>query len=372
MTSPPGIGSAWPGAGALVTDTRAPALDLSAGVGQMTYTFRFELTNGVTGERLGDITPIRDATLRHDTGQTIKRSLGFSLGASDTAAIDVLTDRVSPFMVIPGVPCPDTASGDWPLGRYMFVDDPTKVTTGGDLAQPRLADEMFLVDQAITAGVTGVGSPVESVIIDVLTGQPVTFDIEPSNFTSADAWGIGKARGQILEALAVAGDYWSPWFDNLGVLRFRRTFNPANQVPDIDFDAGYVVFRDTILKTSELLTAPNTIIVISNGAADSTAPVVGIATVPVNAPNSVANRGFELTKVVDLQVSDALQAQAAAEGLIQRQAIFEQVELSTPADPRHDGYNVIRWQGANWLELSWSLTLAAGQPMTHRMRKSYS
>lgn len=372
MTSPPGIGSAWPGGGALVTDTRAPSLDLSAAVGQMNYTFRFELTDSVNGKRLGDIHPIRDATLRHDTGQTIKRSLGLSLGASDTAAVNTLTDRVSVFMVIPGVPCPDTTSGDWPLGLYMFVDDPRRVTTGGDLSQPKLTDEMFRIDQAITTGISGVGRGVDSVILDVLAGQDIIFDIESSNFTSADAWGVGKGRGQILEALSVAGDYWSPWIDNVGVLRFKRTFDPAKQIVDIDLDAGYRVIRNTILETSEILTAPNTIIVISNGAANSADPVVGIATVPVNAPNSVANRGFALTKVVDLQASDGAQAQAVANGLVQRQAIFEQVELATPADPRHDGYNVIRWQGANWLELSWSMTLRAGEPMTHTMRKSYS
>lgn len=362
---------AWPGASALVTDTRAPALNIDESIGQFQYTYRFELVNGVSGLRLGDIHPIRDATLRHDTAQITKRSLGLSLGRDETAAINVLTDRVSPFMVIPGIPCPDTTSGDWPLGRYQFVDNPRKLFTGGRLGQPKLADEMFLVDQPILAGITGVGKIVDAVIIEVLVGLGITFDMEPSNFTSADAWGIGKGRGQILEALSVAGDYWSPWFDNFGVLRFRRTFDPAAQVPDIDMDVGARVFRADILETDEVLTAPNTFVVISNNSTTPETAAVGIATVPVNAPNSVASRGFAITKVVDLQVSDSIQAAAIAQGLVQRQAIFEQVQLSTAADPRHDGYNVIRWQGANWLELSWSLTLRAGEPMTHVMRKSY-
>jgi hypothetical protein len=363
---------AWPGSRALVTDTRAPELDLSAAVGQMQYTFRFALSDAVSGELLGDITPIRDASLRHDTGQITKRSLSLSLGRADTAAVNTLTDRISVFQVIPGVPCPDTPSGDWPLGRYQFVDDPRRVSTGGRTGQPQLTDEMFLVNQAIEAGITGVGLPVESVIITALTGLPITLDMEPSTLTSADSWAIGAGRGQILETLSVAGSYFSPWFDNFGVLRFRRTFDPAKAVPDLDFDAGYRVLRADILETSELLTAPNTIIVVSNASGTPEAPVVGIATVPVNAPNSVAVRGFAITKVFDLQISDATQAQAVAEGLVQRQAIFERVQLSTPADPRHDSYNVIRWQGANWLETSWSMALRAGAPMTHTMRRSYT
>lgn len=367
----PGIAAAWPGTRALVTDMRAPGLDLSAAVGQYQYTFRFELTDAVSGQHLGDITPIRDASLRHNVGQITKRSLALSLGRADTAAINTLTDRINVFQVIPSVPCPDTTHGDWPLGRYQFVDDPRRVSTGGRLGRPQLTDEMFLIDQAITSGISGSGFAVPTVIMQALAGLPITFDLEPSPYLSADAWGIGAGRGQILETLSVSGDYWSPWFDNFGVLRFRRTFDPAKVVPDLDLDNGHRVLRADILETSELLTAPNTFIVISNSSATPEQPCVGIATVPVNAPNSVANRGFAITKVVDLQLSDASQAQAVADGLVQRRAIFEQVELSTPADPRHDGYTVVRWQGANWLELSWAMTLRAGEPMTHTMRRSY-
>ena len=367
----PGIGSAWPGGGALVTDTRAPQLDLSAAVGQMTYTFRFEVIDAVSGMHLGDITPIRDANLSHDTGQITKRTLELSLGRADTAAINALTDRVSVFMVIPSAQCPDTSSGDWPLGRYVFVDNPRRVSTGGRLGQPRLTDEMFLVDQPIEAGISGSGLNVMSVILLSVAGLPITLQAEASNFTSADSWGIGVNRGQIYEALSVAGDYFSPWFDNTGKMRFIRTFDPSVAIPDIDFDAGYRVLRQDILETDELLTAPNTFIVISNNSGTPETPIFAVATVPVNAPNSVAARGFAITKVVDLQITDAAQAAAIANGLVQRQAIFEQVQLSTPADPRHDSYNVIRWQGENWLELSWAMTLAPGAPMIHVLRKSY-
>jgi hypothetical protein len=368
----PSIGPAWPGANPLVTDNRAFALNLLDSVGQFQYTFRFELTDAVSGQHLGDITPIRDATLRHDTSQITKRSLDLSLGADATAAINTLTDRIDVFQVIPSVPCPDTVSGDWPLGRYQFVDDPRRVTTGGRLGQPKLTDEMFLVDQPILAGITGVGKTVDSLIIETLTGLPITFDMEPSSFDSMDSWGIGTRRGQVLETLSVVGDYFSPWFDNNGALRFIRTFDPAASVPDLDLDVGNRVLRADILETSELLTAPNTFLVISNNSGTPEVPVTATATVPVNAPNSTANRGFAITKVVDLQLSDVAQAQAVANGLIQRQAIFEQTQLSTYADPRHDSYNVIRWLGSNWLELSWSMTLTPGAPMTHVMRRSYT
>lgn len=371
MTSPPAVGPNWPGSNLYVTDTRAPQLNLSAAVGQMNYTFRFELVNGVTGEHLGDITPIRDATLTHNTGQTIKRRLTFHLGKDDTAYVNALTDRINLFQTIPFAPNPDRPDGDWPLGRYMWSDNPRRLSTGGRLASPVLQDEMALVDLEVTKAVGGSGTSIVLVLADVLEGLPIAFDAEQSPFLSAQSWGMGTLRGQILEALATAGDYWSPWFDNNGIMRFVRTFDPARKVVDLDLDDGYRVFRQDIIETDELLIAPNRFVVVSNSAGDQTSPVFGVADVPVTAPNSIANIGFVRQKTVDLQVFDAGQAAAIAQSLAVRAAIFEQVALSTPADPRHDGYNVIRWQGHQWVELGWSMTLVPGQPMTHSLRRSY-
>ena len=373
MTSPPAVGPTWPGAGPLVTDTREQAvLDFPAGLGQFQYTFRFALTDGVTGENLGDIHPVRDASLRHDTTMTTKRELRFPLTAADTAAINTLTERISVFMVIPSVPCPDTTHGDWPLGRYMWVDESRRRTTNGSLGSETLTDEMFLVDQQILSGISGYGRNIPLVILETIEGLPVTAKIEPCAFNSAEAWAVGTGRGQILESLAQTGDYWSPWFDNSGDLRFRRTFDPAATAADINLDAGYRVIRDSIVETDDILTSPNTIVVISNSANDPSVPCVGVATVPPQAPNSVANRGFAVVRTYGLQLFDAGQAAAVAQGLAQRQAIFEQVSLSTAADPRYDSYNVIRWDGANWLNLNWSMTLRAGAPMTQTMRRSYA
>lgn len=361
---------AWAGLRAL-TSLEASPLDLSAAVGQMQYSYRFALSDAVTGEELGDINPIRTGSLSHDTTRTTKRTLSLSLGSADTEAINTLTDRVSLFMVIPGAVCPDTVSGDWPLGRYQFVDGALKQFTSGNLSQPSLTDEMFLIDQEIGQGISGVGQPIASVLVTTLTGLPITFRIDPSPFTSADAWSVGTNRGQILEALATAGDYWSPWFDNTGVLRFVRTFNPAKAIPDFDYDNTFSIIRDSITRQTNLLTAPNTVLVVSNNSSNGK-PAVGRSTVPVNAPNSVANRGFAVTKTYQVQLSDPSQAQAVADGLMRRLGIFETATLSTPADPRHDSYNVIRWESSNWLELAWSMPLTPGAPMVHTIRRAYT
>jgi hypothetical protein len=76
---------------ALTTIPYNDTLNLSDWVGQREATFTFTLTDGGTGENLGTVTPLRGATLTHDTSRTIKRQLVVSFGVADTAAINAVT-----------------------------------------------------------------------------------------------------------------------------------------------------------------------------------------------------------------------------------------------------------------------------------------
>lgn len=361
----------WPGTRTLLTLDAQANLDLTAAVGQRQCTFRFALTDGVSGENLGDITPIREpARLSHDTQATTKRNLSISLGKSDLAEIDPIRDRINVYQVFPDV-------GQYPLGRYMFTAPQAQLfATQQRIGSLELNDEMFLVDQQISRGINGQSVGIAGLISDILTPLPVKFGMEQSPYFSAQSWGIGTGRGSVLEALAFTGDYFSPWFDNNAVLRFIRTFDPSTQVPDIDLDAdlGVRVYQETPVETTDLVTAPNVFIVISNSGEEfgPAGEIIGRATVPPSAPHSVANRGFEIPEVLNVQLSSVTQAQAVASGLAQRQTVFEQTELVTAPDPRHDGYNVIRWNGSNWLELAWSMELTDGGEMRHLMRKGYA
>ena len=343
-----------------------PLLDLPPWQGQRQCSFRFERWNSVSGQFLGEVHPLRDASLTHDTQRTIKRQLSMNLGREDTAAINPISDRILLFMVFPN-------GQEYPLGKYMFTDNTRQVYTSGKLGAMALNDEMFLVDQEITTGISAdrAGSGINVLIPRVLEGLPISFQIEPTPYGTQESWSTGAGRGSILEALATSGDYFSPWFGNDTQLHFIRSFDPATKIPQFDYDAGNQVFRADIVESDNLLTAPNRFIVISNSPDDNTKSVVGDASVPQSAPHSLANRGFEVPLVQDLQIQDLAQAQATAQNLANRQTIFETVSLVTPPDPRHDSYDVIRWQGDLWLELSWSMALTEGGQMNHLLRKAY-
>lgn len=351
-----------------------PLLDLAPWVGQRQASFRFDLVNRTSGIRLGEIHPIKGATLNHDTQRIIKRQLTIALGTDDAALVNPVTDMINVTMTFPN-------GTEYPLGEYIFTDASYQRFTSGRLGHLVLSDKMFIVDQQIEKAFTSRrafvpfytsdSTSISTCLITILTDLPVQFEVEATTFSTVDSWPAGTMRGQILEALALTGDYFSPWFDNNGKLRFIRAFNPATKIPDFDWDLGNQVLRSSIVESSNVLTAPNRFIVISNSSNTPGAPVYGSADVPVNAPHSKESRGFIIPQVVDLQALTQAQCQAAAENLVQRQTVFETTQLTTAPDPRHDSYNVIKWLDELWLELSWSMILTEGQPMSHTIRKAY-
>lgn len=351
-----------------------PLLDLAPWKGQRQASFRFELVNRVSGIRQGDINPLRGASLAHDTGRVIKRQLTIGLGARDAAIVNPVTDEIHVFMTFPG-------GSEYPLGEYIFTDASYQKFTSGRLGNLVLSDKMFIVDQqlerAFSARIDNMAEGLNNklsislCITRALADLPILYDIEETPFATINSWAAGAMRGQMIESLCLDGDYFSPWFGNDGVMHFIRAFNPATQIPDFDWDEGNQVIRSSISESSNVLTAPNRFVVISNAPEDNRTPTFGSADVPVNAPHSIEHRGFVIAQVTDLQALTSVQCQAIANNLVQRQTVFETTTLTTAPDPRHDSYNVIQWQGELWLERGWSMALVEGAPMSHTLRKAY-
>lgn len=340
-------------------------LDLPAYRGQRVDRYRFALINGTTDAFIRFLQPERDEppTLTHDTTQSIKRRMTIKLNEADTAAITPLTDRIIPYMIVGGI--------TYQLGRYMFTSEIDAFSTGGERSSCILFDEGFIVDQQLEKGFSSVLA-VSAAITALLTGLPlVGMTIEPTTFLATGGFNAGQTRGQALAAYATQGDYFPYWMDNTGFFRMKRTRDPGREVPDFDFDVGNKVVRDGVSFTSDVLTAPNRFIAISNANAAKTTPMVGMYDVPASAPYSIAQRGFVIPQVDDVQVTTQAQAIAAARNIGIRQTVFERCTLSTANDPRHDSYNVVRFNGVNWLELAWAMTLTPGGDMMHMMRKAY-
>lgn len=355
----------------LTTQEPNPQLDLDAYVGQRSATFQFTLVDSRTGYSREVNPTLRSGvppTLTHNTSRTIKRDVSnLFLEVADTAAFNSITSRLHLSMLIGGV--------TYPLGVYIPNNQPRFPSTAGTRSAPSFYDEGFIVDQPITRGVNASGESIFSALTGFLSRYPIEYEIEPSPYGSSSGWSIGTPGGYVTEQLALDGGWFSPWFDNNNVMQFVQAFDPATSIPDFDLDSGNRVLRDSIVENDDLISAPNRFIVISNGFSNTGVNgevTVGTYDVPASAPHSVTNRGFEVPLVVQRQLVNPTQAAAVARNLGLRNTVFETVELTTPPDPRHDSYDVIRWQGENWLELNWSMQLIEGGSMTHTLRKVYS
>lgn len=362
------MASRW--SGTLINEEPNALLDLDDWVGQRTSTYRFELVDVVTGYRR-QINPISDLPpiLTHDTSRTIKRQINnLLLGVEDTQAFNTITSRLEIFMELAGV--------SYPLGQYMPNGQLRVHSTAGTQSAQGFYDLGFIVDQELPEGFSSLydGEPLYKTVQRLLSPLPITFALESSVFIDTVSWPAGARRGYIVEQLALDGDWFPPWFDHNNVMRWIRTFDSATAIPTFDFDTGNKVFRAKVTTSDNLIDAPNRFVVISNGISSigtNSSPVVGVYNVPDAAPHSAANRGFIFTKTESRQLYNVEQANAVARSVGQQQTLFETLNISTAPDPRHDSYDVIRWQGSNWLEISWSLPLIEGGEMTHVARRAY-
>lgn len=375
----------------------ASPFDLLAGQGQLNYSFVFKLVNASSGQFIRYLTPLMDQTpqLTHDTSQTIKRSVSLALGVSDTAVIDTIHHRVLIFLQL--------ADGTlYPLGRFMFTDSTRIKSTGGDQCSVAMMDEGFIIDQpsetsfpsgTIAAQVPQVSASgakpinVTDLIRTILESRPnVIAQIEDSDFLTTASWSIGTSVLQTLTDLSVYGDFFPPWINASNIFRMIRTFDPATRAPNFDWDLYPHVYADSVTESDDLLSAPNRFIVIGNaannantslttgtGAANNlNGAISGSYDVPASAPHSIQNRGFAVPLVAQMQVETVQQAIAVATSIGLQSTLYQRTTLQTFPDPRHDSYDVIRWQGDLWLELAWSMDLIAGGNMTHTLRKVYS
>lgn len=375
-------GSRWAHTFTLL-DGATPDLDLAAHVGHRSATFRFDLRDGVTGEVKGVINPSRSSppSLTHDTSRAIARSLSpVLLTPADTARVNHMRDRVDLTMIVHGV--------DYPLGRYMFGDVTYLTLAGGRWLSASMFDEMFLVDQPISLGFTSVTQlppapakveNVEQTIRRLLQDLPVDIHIEPTPFYSMGSWPAGTRRSAVIKDLAMFGDYLPPWFGNDGRLHIIRSFDPSTRVLDFTWDERQFVQQDSISEINDLVLTPNRIVVISNNTQTESTdgsgvslPVYSTYDIPSSAPHSIAGRGFVVPEHYEVPVASVAQAAALAANIGRRTAANERVELITPPDPRHDSYNVVRWQGENWLELAWGMTLVEGGAMRHTLQRAYT
>lgn len=354
-----------------MTLTTEDLLDLAPSIGQRSSTFRYDLLDA-TGATIGSVTPESSQvpTITNDSTRAIKRDLrGFVLSPTDEAAVNPVSDRIAPSMVL--------QNGDvLPWGRFVFVDGSRAPQTAGTWFRGAMLDQGFILDQALPTSIGyGEGASIRAALLALFAdvGLADAFvDTFSNTVAKPIAWPAGTSRLVVMNELAAMAGCYSVFFDNTGQARVELVPDLAVVPADRTYPLGGNIYNGSVLITDNILTSPNRYVVIDSSATD--APIVGVYDVPASAPHSFANRGFYVARVITEQ---GLGTQAAAEArgaaaAAQDAADFTWVSFSSAPDPRHDTFDVVELLGVRYREQRWSCPLQEGAVMAHDLRGIYT
>lgn len=349
--------------------TAAQLLDLD-GIAQRSSSFRFEVLNAGL-QRVGTINPVLGSgTITNDGGRAVHRTLeGLRIPASEAYSLDTIAHRIRPLMIL------ETGTRK-SLGVFLVADASwTRRSYGSDLAAT-LVDQGLILDQE---GENGYGFPpgtnVGAALRQVLQQSPVpSFTIDATSVTLG-AWTVWPPDAHVIQVvndLARLASFYPIYFDNDGVGRVKAVPDLASSTPMAVYEAGGRIIDGSISESNDLLTAPNRYRVINTGSAD--APIFGSWDIPDTAPHSRGRRGFTITKTIEMQgIATRADAEAAAKAAGQQDAsTYAWATFSSPPDPRHDTFDVVRFLGNRWREQSWKFPLREGGAMQHDLRRVYS
>jgi hypothetical protein len=272
---------------------------------------------------------------------------------------------------------------EWPQGTFRWADVSRPVVSSKDGfvligGICSLVDQLMIVDQQLDRSVSyPPGTNITTAIAGLLAELPITFNVLSSSAVispeaEAIAWNIGTSRLKVVNDLASMIGYHDLYFDNLGVGQLAPMPDPLVVSGTVlQYPAGQRTFFGTATRSTNLLDLPNRFVVVNNGATQ--VPVYGEYDIPFDAPHSYENRGFFVTHVEQFQgLASNADAQYAAEALGRQWRFpFETVEFSGPPDPRHDHYNIVNFEGDQFLELSHSMSLRDGSDHRHVLRRTY-
>lgn len=351
--------------------------------GQLQIGFRFDLLDK-SHNTIGQLSPISESPPRisNSINRTIKRQLAdLVLPAADVAAINTLTDRVRPWAIT-------GPSAQFSLGVFLFADA-TRVRrtySSVQLTQPgsqvsqtgSMLDQLCTIDQAVEKTVAyKPGTVIATALDEQMQQSPaLEWNIDPSSARiRGTEWFIkpaGTSRLEVINDLAQLGSYYTLHFDNNGVGQIRLVPDLVASAVDFEYGEGSTVYSDTITETDDLLHAPNRYIVVNNSLNDES--VFGFWDIPTTSPNSIANRGFVVAKVIDMQgVESDAEATDAAKAFGQADySTYAWATFATVINPLHDTNNIVGWRGVKYREQSWDFQCRHDAQQNHELRRIYA
>lgn len=333
--------------------------------------YRFYLLDS-GNNRIGRVYPQLGVRIENNTTQLpMRRMSGFKLSADDHDAVDLIGNRIAPVMVLEN-------GSEYPLGVFMFADATDSEFSYG------IETEATLVDQGLILGQTlryplgfDAGALVTDCMRQVAEAAGISsayIDASSATLGSPLSWLAGGSDTyySVMASLAAIAGFYAPYFDNDGRLIGRVAIDPTTSSPTITpYEAGTRIIAGTILRSNNLLSAPNVYMVVDTSSRE--APIRAEYVLPDSAPHSIARRNFAITKVTPAPgVGNNDQAYELARQLAQTEVkAYETVNFQGATDPRHDTFDIVQFLGDTYIETGWSLTCLPGGPHEHELKRVY-
>lgn len=343
--------------------------------------FRYELYD-VAGNYVRDLDNVKSCSIEQNWLADIKRTARFTI--RDTGVINLLTDRIKPYVRINLPPYGPDDWAEWPQGLFALQSPRRNANESGVVTREIVAYDLLqsVADMTVTDRyVVAAGSNYLTTIRTLLLAVPQP--IAPRVPTSAAAlpsdreWPPGTPYLRIVNDLLAAINYESLSYDEDGAAVVRPYQSPAARAEEYAHasDSTSLIVPD-VQQELDLWAVPNQWLLIVS---DPDRPMLR-SVYTNNDPASLTStvrRGRviaaepQYVDAADQSTLDAMAARAAFEA----SQIYEAVEFSTALFPIHSGNDVYRLRygplaiNAKYIEHSWSMDLEAGARMRHRARR---
>lgn len=348
------------------------------------WRFAFEhLTDG--NAPLGWLSGIEEAEIANNALATLKRSMKFRVSTVNDDTFDWAKDRIRPWAYLQ---MPGGGEASFPLGVFLPAT-PSVEVSGVSQYQTRSVEAfdqlLVLSDDVLDARLTvTTGTNYVTAVADTLTAAGVTQQLlVPTALTlPADReWPPGTSRLEVVNDLLNAINYGSLFFNAEGFAAAEPYVSPADALSEFTYitDDRSVILPDAEHEL-DLFSVPNKwILYVSQP--DRPELIATYTNTNPDSPTSTVARGRTITdfreeqaegeEAVDQTTLDAKVARLAESA----SQVYSSVEFSTLIMPIHEDADVFRIEfpelgvSEKYSEHTWTLPLAAGGEMKHRVRK---
>lgn len=298
-------------------------------------------------------------------------SMRATVKAHDT--MDILTDHVRAYVVINGV--------DYPVGEFSVGTVKQSYKNSVKWWELELYDQASVCKRSLIesryyiAAHTLYLDEINALLIECGIARVMSDTNTDTLTTDREDWDIGTSRLTIINALLAEINFYPLYFDLEGVARLTKKADLSVVIPTYQYTADKMsILHPEYSSELDIFDTPNVFIVLLSNAEQGAM----IATAENNSPSSALSIIRRNQRIPRVYKVDNIASQAAlqeyADNLRNDSLLStESVEFYTAINPVHSVHDVLVLQHPDiegvFLETSWSMTLKAGEKMTHKAKR---